>query len=389
MKISPSNFVGLSSLFLSSPHVAAKRAHERRSVDLDVVTGSSTSPAASAFATDAVNTIDTSAKTRAEKHEIAKEMKKRKKADRKHHTSDNKHGKAGKSSSSKAKKTSRPTSSPTTSSEPTSYPTSLTHKPTKSPSMPPHPSKSGKGTKDTEMSSYKSGKGSKETDMSSKSSKSGGGNAGKSGKASEHEYTWDFNDGVFPMPPYWTTGGAGEWSIDEEVGGVIKSPVLDPRTTMNVMQEEAAAGVRRRRMEGEDSLNMSNATLTLPSSFMGGTMYASILPSVSMPVDIMIIYVNHREEAFFENYTVFTEIEMELEAGETVIDFAYIFNPFDLSLDELPEEPDHLEGASWIDYVTIVEGGQSNEPTSYPTWYDDDNNDDDGDNTYFPTQVCC
>jgi hypothetical protein len=71
--------------------------------------------------------------------------------------------------------------------------------------------------------------------------------------------SWDFENGVFPEPP-WTTEGDGVWAIDQTQvsGGVysIKSPDLDAGYTESM------------------GVLMSNATLTVDDSFTGGVLKA-------------------------------------------------------------------------------------------------------------------
>ena len=74
------------------------------------------------------------------------------------------------------------------------------------------------------------------------------------------ESPWDFESGVFPEIP-WRTGGEGVWTIDTQnvdTGSYsIKSPALDSNNI--------------------DGPQVSNATLTLDSSFEGGLVKARIL----------------------------------------------------------------------------------------------------------------
>jgi hypothetical protein len=71
--------------------------------------------------------------------------------------------------------------------------------------------------------------------------------------------SWDFENGVFPEPP-WTTGGDGVWAIDQS------------------QIDEGLYSIKSPDFEAENSSLplVSNATLTLSDDFSGGVMKISV-----------------------------------------------------------------------------------------------------------------
>ena len=145
----------------------------------------------------------------------------------------------------------------------------------------------------------------------------------------------NFESGMFPIPP-WTTGGDGNWTIDEgdtyEGMYSVKSPDLS----------------------GATSKSISNITISTCDSYEGGTMSFGVRASVLPPTDLFKVYINGEEKLLLIDVNEWKEVTLDVPGGRQSIDFSYQYNPFDV--DPLPPSSSPLrEGVIYIDDVVLVE----------------------------------
>ncbi|KAL7484796.1 hypothetical protein ACHAW6_010451 [Cyclotella cf. meneghiniana] len=146
--------------------------------------------------------------------------------------------------------------------------------------------------------------------------------------------SWDFENGVFPVPP-WATGGDGVWAIDQS------------------QVDKGLYSIKSPDFEAENlSLPLvSNATLTLADDFSGGVMKISVFASVQPPRDIFTIFIDDESAAQVIDTQEFRVVELGVAPGPHTVNFSYQYNIF--GVDPLPESPPDRLGAVWIDHVTI------------------------------------
>ncbi|KAL7491152.1 hypothetical protein ACHAWT_000622 [Skeletonema menzelii] len=146
-------------------------------------------------------------------------------------------------------------------------------------------------------------------------------------------YSFEPPNNVFPKAP-WTTGGDGEWTIDDTnaIGSYsIKSPNL----------------------EGSEGAAFSNATLAICDDFNGGVLNFNTLAPVLPPYDVLVWFVDGVEISRIAGSPEWMAISIPLTPGAHQIDFQYQYNPFDLPVLP-PDLPEGRQGAVWIDTVELV-----------------------------------
>ena len=146
-------------------------------------------------------------------------------------------------------------------------------------------------------------------------------------------YSFEPPNNVFPNAP-WTTGGDGEWTIDDTnaLGSYsIKSPNL----------------------EGSEGAAFSNATLAICDDFNGGVLNFNTLAPVLPPYDVLVWFVDGVEISRIAGSAEWMAISIPLTPGAHQIDFQYQYNPFDLPVLP-PDLPEGRQGAVWIDTVELV-----------------------------------
>jgi hypothetical protein len=171
--------------------------------------------------------------------------------------------------------------------------------------------------------------------------------------------SWDFENGVFPEPP-WSTSGDGLWAFDQ----------------INV--DEGTYSIKSPDLGGENSTVplTSNATLTLSDDFIGGVLKLRVFArsvlslilfihrvfslatnslttfhSVQPPRDIFSIYVDGESAAQIVDTSEWTDVVFSVAPGPHTIDLSYQYNIF--GVDPLPPSPPERLGAVWIDNVVI------------------------------------
>jgi len=155
-------------------------------------------------------------------------------------------------------------------------------------------------------------------------------------------YSFEPPNNVFPKPP-WTTGGDGEWTIDDSSSYTGKYSIRSPN------------------FDGSPVLQISNATLTVCDDYAGGPLIFRVIASVLPPQDNFIVYVDGTVAAQITDVREWTEVKLELSSGAHKIDFSYRYNLF--NLDPLPPAPPTILGGVWIDSVSL---GNDFPPGSLP-----------------------
>lgn len=148
-------------------------------------------------------------------------------------------------------------------------------------------------------------------------------------------YSFEPPNNVFPKPP-WTTGGDGEWTIDDSSSQTGKYSIRSPN------------------FDGSPVLQISNATLTVCDDYAGGPLIFRVIASVLPPQDNFIVYVDGTVAAQITDVREWTEVKLELSSGAHRIDFSYRYNLF--NLDPLPPAPPTILGGVWIDSVSLGNG---------------------------------
>ena len=144
-----------------------------------------------------------------------------------------------------------------------------------------------------------------------------------------------FESGMFPISP-WTTGGDGNWTIDEgdtyEGMYSVKSPDLS----------------------GARSRAISNITISTCDSYEGGTMSFGVRASVLPPTDLFKVYINGEEKLLLIDVNQWKEVTVDIPPGRHQIDLSYQYNPFDI--EQLPGMPNPMISRQvYIDDIVLVE----------------------------------
>jgi len=143
-----------------------------------------------------------------------------------------------------------------------------------------------------------------------------------------------FEQGTFPDDEEWSTEGDAVWEL---ATGTSKSGSHSIRSGSLVEN------------------GFSNVTFTTSPDFVGGTMFLSILASVELPVDDVFYLVDGVFMGPIPPSNDWVSMDIPLLPGEHSVDFAYLYNPF--QLDQFPPDtPGHIK-AVFIDDVFILPDG--------------------------------
>ena len=157
-------------------------------------------------------------------------------------------------------------------------------------------------------------------------------------------YYEDFEEGQFPLPPWFTEGDA-PWEIDSErvrTGTYsIKSGALD----LNDL-----------------TTKYSNLTFITNTDWPDGSLILSALGGTQLPIDEVSFFVDGEYRGKLAQSTDWQQLKINLSPGSHMILFSYVSNP--LGLLELPPAPaDHIE-AVYFDNVYFIPYGITAAPTT-------------------------